>query len=306
MVLPKARLASGSRRGDPAGMTPTAELNISDPETLLAAAPWNLDDTRRAEGLIDAPTMLAPEERRFYYWCAAHWAQDAGAVVDLGAYAGGSTARLAAGVAARGGTARVHAFDRFSSDEKTKKKVLYRQGIPPFEGRDIMPIARRHLSSWKDRITFHQGEVQQLGWDGSPIEILAVDIGKRASVLDEIAAQFYPHLIPGRSLLIQQDFLSWRLPWLSAQMTRLAECLKPVAVAPKDTVAFLCTAPITAEHLNRAAVAGLSDGELQSDIGKMAGRLSDWGLHGHFQKMRAALRANPGKRVAWRMRAPPR
>lgn len=279
-------------------------LQIDDPDTLFAAAPWNLDDTRAAVAGIDVPTMLAPEERRFYFWAARNWAQDAGDVVDLGAFAGGSTARLAAGVAAREGRATVHAYDRFTVDENTKDRVLYAQGVPPFDGSDILPLAQQFLAPWTDRIRFHQGEIQDLGWSGGQIELLAIDAFKRASVLDAVSELFYPSLIPGRSLLIQQDFLAWNQPWIVSQMLRLGECLKPVAYTRGDTVVFLCTAAITAEHLARANVAERTDTQLIADLREMRDRLEDWGLTPRFRKAVAALRQNPGKRIAWQMRPP--
>lgn len=278
----------------------------ADPEVLLAAAPWNLDATRAAEAEIGVPTMLAPEERRLYHWAGQHWARDAGALVDLGAFAGGSTARLAAGVAARGGVSKVHAFDRFGVDERTKRRILYAQNVPPFDGTDILPLAKAHLAPWADRVVFHQGLIEEMGWSGGLIEVLAVDAGKKAWILDAIAAQFYPALLPGRSLLIHQDFLHWTQPWLTAQMTRLGDCLKPVAFARDNTVVFLCTASVTAERLAAARVANLSDAEIERDVIAMRDLLAPWGFSARFEAARAALRATPGERVAWKMRRTPR
>ncbi len=282
----------------------TSGLETSNPETLWAAAPWNLDETRAAEAQIDVPTMLSQEERRLYYWVARHWAQDAGAIVDLGAFAGGSTARLAAGVAARNGTATVHAYDRFTVDEKTKTRMLYHQGVPEFDGNDLLPLAQRHLAPWAHRVILRRGEIQELGWPGGPIEVLALDAAKHAVRLDTMAAQFYPALIPGRSVLIQQDFLSWKQPWLISQMLRLDTCLKPIAFARNSTVIFLCIAPVTTGLLASARVAKRSDQELMSDIRQMRDQVEDWGLTVHFRKAIAGVRANPGAQISWKMRPP--
>ncbi len=303
IVQQRRRLATAAAVED-ARVMPVSSLQIDDPEVLFAAAPWNLDETRAAEAAIDVPTMLSPEERRLYYWVAQNWAQDAGALVDLGAFAGGSTARLAAGVAARGGTQTVHAYDRFTIDEKNKARVLYARGVPAFEGNDLMPLAERYLSPWKDRVELHHGEIQDIGWQGDPIEVLAVDAAKHAVRLDAFAAHFYPSLIPGRSVVIQQDFLAWNQPWLMLQMLRLEACFRPLAYATNSSVVFLCTAPVTSQLLANAEVADCCDQDLIEGIRATREKLEYWGMNGQFRKAVAGVRANPGKRISWQMRAP--
>ncbi|MEM9395566.1 MAG: hypothetical protein AAGA38_17030 [Pseudomonadota bacterium] len=289
---------------DDGGPMSISGLNIEDPEVLFAAAPWNLDETRSAEAQIDVPTMLSPEERRLYYWVARHWAQDAGALVDLGAFAGGSTARLAAGLAARRGTERVYAYDRFTVDEKNKARILYRQGVPEFKGNDLKPLAEQYLRPWKDQIFLRHGEIQDIGWDGGPIEVLAVDAAKHAARLDIFASHFYPRLIPGRSILIQQDFLAWNQPWLMLQMLKMSAAFHPIAYATNSTVLFMCTAPVTSALIASAEVGSCSDQELIDGVREMRDRLEDWGMAARFRKAIAGVRANPGKRISWQMRAP--
>lgn len=66
--------------------------------------------------------MLCREEQRLYHWIIAYCATGAGAVVELGCFSGGSTARLA------GGT-----------------------------GGDILPLASKLLQPWFDHIELHPG-----------------------------------------------------------------------------------------------------------------------------------------------------
>lgn len=277
------------------------------PPAPFSDAPWNDASIRREEARLTVPTMLAAEERRFYYWAARDWARGDGALVDLGAFAGGSTARLAAGAAAAGHGATIHAYDRFTAKEQTKQNVLYAAGVPPFQGRDILPLAKDFLAPWAAQTRFHVGHIPDLGWPGGRIEILAVDAAKIATTTDLIAAQFLPALIPGRSLVIQQDFLHWSQPWLAAQMWRLREYLRPVACARNDTVVFLCTRAITENALNAARIAEASDDALIADIRAMRDILPEaWALNPRLRRMIAGLRANPGERIAWKMRPPPK
>jgi len=280
----------------------TDAMDIPEIEALFAQAPWNLGENRAEERQIDVPSMLAPEELRLYHWAARHWARGDGDLVDLGTFAGGSTARLAHGVAGRGGQSRVHAYDRFTADEGTKKKTLYARGVPEFEGNDLLPLAQEFLAPWAPNVVFHQGQIQDLGWSGGPIEVLALDAGKNAHTLDQIVRPFYPSLIPGRSILLQQDFLHFAQPWLVSQMVRMSECFRPVGFARNHTLVFLCTAPVTDAVLKAGAVANLTDEEMLSDIATMQERVSDWGMDNHFEYIAACLEASPGARISWKMK----
>lgn len=283
--------------------SPFADLSDTPQAHVFATAPWRASDVVQAEAKLGVPTMLAKEERQFYYWAARDWARGTGALVDLGAFAGGSTARLAAGAVAAGHGATIHAYDRFTAKEQTKKNMLYAKGVPEFEGRDILPLAQQFLAPWSAQTRFHVGHIPDLGWPGGAIDILAVDAAKIATTTDLIAAQFLPALVPGRGLVIQQDFLHWSQPWLAAQMWRLREYLHPVAHAPRDTVAFLCTREITPEALEAGRIADLSDADLLADIRAMRDALPEaWDLRPRFRKIVAGLRANPGERIAWKMR----
>ncbi|WP_102106752.1 hypothetical protein [Oceaniglobus roseus] len=263
--------------------------------------PWAALDVSEDPRLAAVPTMMAEEECRFYYWATRDWMEGRGAVVDLGAFVGGSTARLAAGHADGVRPGFVHAYDKFTVDEKTKRRMLYNRGVAPFEGNDMLWLAERHLAPWADRVRLHRGEITELGWDGGPIEILAVDAAKKTELCDRMTAQFFPSLLPG-ALLIHQDFLHWSQPWLAAQMARFGDAFTPVAFCREDTVAFRCERAIGPADLAAAAVAGLDDTALFEGIATMRNRLSHWPLGVRFDAMERGLRRNPGVRVAWQMK----
>lgn len=73
----------------------------------FAARPWaKVTDSDLAPGLA-VPSMLQLEESQLYHWLGRHVPGD-GATVDLGAYAGGSAARLS-GLALSGQGYHLHA-----------------------------------------------------------------------------------------------------------------------------------------------------------------------------------------------------
>lgn len=277
-----------------------------DPATraLFAAAPWTLLGPDACGAAATVPTMLTGAEEQLYLWLARDWARGAGEIVDLGCCAGGSTARLAEGRRQAGHGGRVHAYDRFTASERLKARLLYPAGIAPFPGHDILPLARRLLAPWEGLVTLHSGEIEDDLWPGAPVEILAVDAAKTASAADSIAEQFFPSLIPGASVVVQQDHFHWRQPWVAVQMARMADCFAPLAICPKATAVFLCTSTPDAEALARGACAGLTDSALVEGIEAARVAMASFGQGARFDRLIAAVRANPGERTAWRFQAP--
>jgi hypothetical protein len=250
------------------------------------------------------PTMLTPAEERLYWWLGAVWAQDAGAVVDLGCFLGGSTARLAEGLAAGGRRAQVVAYDRFRIAAVQQRRFLDPSGLPRPEGTDALPLVRRLLAPWGDRVDLRKADLGPgLAWDGGAVEILVVDIAKSAEGADALAAAFFPALVPGRSVVVQQDFLHRAQPWLPAQMALFGDAFEPVAHCPPDSVTFLCRRPVTPARLEAAQVATADDATLADALAAAAESLAGWGLSARVAAQAAALAAAPGARSAAGLRA---
>lgn len=263
----------------------------------MEARPWrDLSDTDLGAATA-VPTMLSSEERRFYLWLAETCTAGRGAIVDLGCFAGGSTAYLAEGARRSGHDQPIHAFDRFRASDPVKADVLYAAGIAQFEGTDILPLARDLLARWS-QITLHAGPIEAQSWTGPPIELLIIDAAKSVALADHIAASFFPALIPGRSIIVQQDFLHWKTPWLPAQMELMAGHFRPIAYCAPDTVAFMCTKPVTEEALDAGRVTARRDTELAEALRAMGGRLAAWDLRPRLATSLAALKRNPHKRRA--------
>jgi hypothetical protein len=248
--------------------------------------------------------MLSEEEQKLYFWLTAFWVQGAGAIVDLGCFAGGSTARLAEGLTVAGHMARLHAYDRFTADEATKHSILYAQGVPPFPDRNILGLTRSLLAPWAQSVALHPGEIESARWDDGPIEILLVDAAKSAASMDRMSETFLPNLIPGRSLLVHQDFLHWNQPWIAAQMEALNEFFVPVAAVPRDTIVFLCRRVPQAADVMDARTADLSDRRLTSLLLRARRRFASWRLGNRFADLQAAMAHNPGCRRAFQFERP--
>ena len=267
-----------------------------DPDARFAGHPWATLPEAALGKAADVPSMLSDTERRLYLWLAEHWATGRGAVVDLGAFAGGSTACLAEGVRRSGRQTRVFAFDRFQASHAAKTQILAQNGVEPFDGDDILPLARGLLSPWEPLVTLVPGDIEEATWECDPIEILVIDAAKSARAADRIAETFFPHLVPGRSVVVHQDFLHWKLPWLPAQMEWMSNCFVPVAHCPRDTVVFLCTRTPGPEDLFKGKVQGRHDAVIADALAAMSLKVRDWGLDDKLAAQFRALARNPKMR----------
>jgi len=271
-------------------------------EPLFASRPWDALPAAAMGHATGVPSMLNARERRLYTWLGARWARGEGAVVDLGCFVGGSAACLAQGLLLGGHGGKVHAYDRFTANDAAKQKFLYPAGVAPFDGRDTLPLARQLLAPWEGHVEFHRGDILDQTWPGHPIELLVVDIAKSTAIADHVAARFFPALIPGRSVLVQQDCLHDAQPWLPAQMELLADHFLPLAHVAPHSMVYLCTAAVTEEALRAARTESLDDAGMLRLLAASRTRHSARGIDRQLQKAEAMLRANPGVRDAGALR----
>lgn len=267
-------------------------------------APWRKLPDTALEPVLHVPTMLTKREQRLYLWLTSEWATGCGDIVDLGCFVGGSTARLAQGLIPRGLGRRVHAFDRFTADPATKRNVLYKNGVARFRGNDILPLSRRLLKPWENLIELHPGEIEDAYWPDTPIELLVMDASKTASTMDAMSATFFPHLVPGHSLVVQQDLMHWSQPWIAAQMEMLAKFFTPVAFAAPSSVVYACMAAPDVAALDAVRAADLDDDTLIDWVRQAGRRLNRFGKERVFARMEDAIRANPRERIAWQFKKP--
>jgi hypothetical protein len=274
---------------------------VADIAEEFALRPWRQVAEADLGPAANVPTMLTAEERLLYHWLGRR-VQGEGATVDLGAYAGGSAARLLSGLALSGKRFHVHSYDRFRSSRAFWAKFMPDEPLPEADDADLLPVVRRHLAPWQDRVTLHVGDIGEKRWTGEPIEILSVDAAKGAAMADHVAAEFFRALVPGRSIVVHQDYLMAVQPWLSAQMVRLRDCFLPLAHVPRVGLVFLTVAEVTEADLAAAQVGALTDGKLMQRVREAATWHADMVPRGRFQAMLDQIKANPGVRLGWQMK----
>jgi len=265
---------------------------------------WQEIDPAVLRASQNVPTMLTQEEQRLYHWLTAHWARGIGEIVELGCFVGGSTARLAEGHRVAGLGCKIHAYDRFQINEDGKEKYLYPAGITRFEGSNMLPAVGRLLRPWAGRVALHAGQIEEQNWTGGAIEILVMDASKTAATTDRFAEMFFPSLIPGHSLVVQQDYLHWKQPWIAMQMELLAAHFTPVAFAPRHTIVFRYERALAENTLVQNRVSGLAPQYARDSLHGARARLRHLGVTRQLSALLAAARVNPGVEKAWEMTRP--
>jgi hypothetical protein len=141
----------------------------------------------------------------------ARWSfTGSGLIIDLGCWLGATTIVLARGLS-QNTLARDHrvaeGIDRFIW-ESWMTPVAAQLGVRHRyrDGDDFLPDVERSASAYGSLIRLRREDLLSYSPPDEPIEFLFIDAIKSWGLADNIARAFFPRLIPGRSLIVQQDF----------------------------------------------------------------------------------------------------
>jgi hypothetical protein len=209
----------------------------------LLSRPWS--DVVLPPEVTQIPTMLWRGELQVLHWLARHHFRGKGRIVDGGCFLGGSTAALASGLAARSDgpwKKAIAAYDLFRVEPYTLAN-FQSQFSNPTIGASFRSDFERNVSRWLPQIEICEGDVAAIGWDGKSIEILFLDFLKRWRLNDLVLERFFPRLIPGHSIIIQQDYMWGFAPWIHITMELLAPYVT-ILDSMLCSVVYLLTSPI--------------------------------------------------------------
>lgn len=230
---------------------PLAEIQpVVDNARVLRERPWRLIVPPPA--VLSVTTMLSSAERALLYWLARDYYTGVGEIVDGGCFVGGSTLSLGHGLIDGGHRhdhPRIHVYDLFASDPYMIEHYLQPLGITSTQGESFRPVFDANTRAVTALLHVNQGDICQIRWTGQPIEILFIDISKHWSINDILLSDFFPCLIPGRSVVIQQDFVFEWCPWLAVTMEYLADYFEYLDFVEYNTTIYRYTHPIPREML---------------------------------------------------------
>jgi hypothetical protein len=228
----------------------------------LVRRPWR--DVALSPDAIGIQTMLSKAERRLLYGLARDYATGDAAIVDAGCFLGGSTAALLAGARDRSGGwtgPPVESYDLFRVEEFTISKFFsgdrrVRVG-DSFRARFDAHVARFDVPH-----VVHEGDITQTGWSGGPIDILFLDVLKSWEINDAVLRDFFPSLVPGRSVIVHQDYGYGDTPWIPITVELLRDSLVLLDWMEWGSHVFFVERELPAEVLND----GVGDLDIETKI----------------------------------------
>jgi hypothetical protein len=167
--------------------------------------------------VLRVPGMTTRFERDCVYR-AARELKPIGQLVDLGCWLGALTAAMASGVRDNlrlsDDPPRIYAYDTFVSQERMPPQFEQVGVAPVAPGDSFLPHFEQAMAPWRKQIEIRVGDVATVGWIGQPIALLSLDVLKSLKTANAVIRQFFPTLIPGQSLVFQQDFGAYYSTWI--------------------------------------------------------------------------------------------
>lgn len=186
------------------------------------------------------PAMTTDAERECYYRLAKEGAGK-GAIVELGAWMGASTAYIAEGVRDSGVKQKAQVYDKFQSKPGHIRKVkefYSKRGIDKAPVGPCLMSFRENLGQLMEYVEPHQGLIEKLKWGDEPISVLITDAPKRVPQISPVLTTFRKALQPG-SVMAWQDFCHFPSYEIPACLYRIRDHIEFVeAVVPGTTLVF--------------------------------------------------------------------
>jgi len=250
----------------------------------LLGRPWRGDSHD-----VDIPwvkTMLSKEERRLLYVLAREYAAGEAAIVDAGCFLGGSTVALLGGVrdrATRWEGPPVASYDLFRVDPATISKYF---DDSVSAGDSFRGLFDTNVAGFGVSHVVHEGDIAEIGWTGGPIDVLFLDVLKTWELNDAVVRDFFPSLVPGRSVVVHQDYgWGWH-PWIPITVELMGDSLRLVDGMEWGSHVFFVQGEIPAPALN--GVSGL-DLDAKLELMERAVDRSEGWVRGMLEIGRASL-----------------
>ena len=192
-------------------------------------------------------SMLSGVEVALLYALAKDEWTGAGEIVDLGCFYGFTTWCLASGMRANQSVGeaaklnRLYAYDLFLTDGYEKwidgGETVHTGSI----FKDFLNLNGEHT----DYVVPCPGNLLQMQWGSKPIEILHIDAAKDWTLNGWIVSKMFPALIPGTSIVLQQDYIHYYEYWVIITMEYFKDKFKHIYTIFGSTAAFRCIEQIT-------------------------------------------------------------
>lgn len=209
--------------------------------------------------LNDIPAMTTDAERQAFYELATE-AAGKGAIVELGAWMGASTAYIAAGIRDSGVERKALVFDKFQSKPGHIRKVkeFYdRKGIKKAPLGPCLQTFKQNLGGLMKYVEPRPGQIEQTiaqPWADDSISLLVTDAPKRVPAISAVLTALKDAMQVG-SVMAWQDFCHFPSYEIPACLYRLRDHLEFVeGIVPGTTMVFRVKSKWTAEEVSLDAL----------------------------------------------------
>ncbi len=253
----------------------------------LLRRPWR--DVSLPSDAVGIPTMLSRTERKLLYSLARDYAADEVAIVDAGCFLGGSTAALLAGVRDRAepwSGPPVESYDLFRVEAFTIRK-FFRDEPSVRVGDSFRERFDAQIARFDVPHVVHEGDITEIGWSGGPIDVLFLDVLKSWEINDAVLRDFFPSLVPGRSVIVHQDYGWGYMPWIPITVELMRDSLVLVDWMEWGSHVFFLEQEVPADLMERGV--GSLDLDTRFELIDQAVARSEGWVRGMIEVARTAL-----------------
>lgn len=194
------------------------------------APPFDAFLGRIPESVAAIPSMMSIGEREFLYGVAKDYYTGAGLIIDAGTFLGASTVCLGSGLKQNPRLAEIKAvwprpivsFELGIANPTMLVSFKRHQiGGDLRSGDSFASIVENHIAPIAENVDMRFGDIMKNGAikdetpkRKTPVEILFLDVLKSPELSEFCFREYFPRLIPRRSLVIQQDYINGDLPFI--------------------------------------------------------------------------------------------
>ncbi len=229
-------------------------------QNTIKSKPW-LSKYYKPQGnaIWHVPTMISKEEKLMLSWLAEFYVTGDGQIVDLGSFLGGGTVFLSHGLRQNknvlSNKVYIHCYDAFEVSSNDLHVIDYffpKWNIKFPKDGNIFPLFKKYTKSFSDLLKINKGRVENIIPQIERIELLFVDIMKSPTSYNHVLLNFIPKLLPGKSILIQQDYLCHNSgPWHAIFMELLGDYFELISDTGINSVIYLNTRRVPESVLQR-------------------------------------------------------
>lgn len=196
-----------------------------------------------------ARSMLTSYELSLLYGVCRHDYHGRGEIVDGGPLLGVGTYAMARGLDHNSLVVnkhkRIYSFDLWLASPDMG-------GYVDREGQATGSVLERFLEinrDYLDTIYVSPGDLLAMRWPSRPIEVLFVDIAKSPDLNAWVLRNWFTCLIPGRSILIQQDYVHFAEWWIAVTMEYFKECFELIEFVYGASAVYRCVKTVSPESI---------------------------------------------------------